>query len=350
MKHKNTAIGLSAAALLLATLACRAITDIFSPPTATPPTLPPVTVMPSLEPTFTPVIPPASCPNITDQIMQIANAVSEESGTVGNNSRDEDAEIFLVTYIVSGDEINNPFYEDVSSDLQNQQDDTATHQDIWIYFTALIPAGQRQVLAEYSVMTDGEDNLLAAVSQTYDDPALWNLEVDIADVNDAYDLTYTLVHEFGHLLTLNPDQVPPSTAVFDNPDDENIYLEEVSACPDYFPGEGCAKPDSYINAFYNQFWPDIIGELQNINLEEGDDVYYQRLDNFYVKYQDQFVNDYAATNPEEDIAEAWTFFVFGPKPNGDTIAEEKVLFFYAYPELAQLREQILSNLCAFLPQ
>jgi len=351
MKHKNTVIGLSAAALLLATLACRAATSAFFPPTATPPTLPPATIVPSVTPSLVPTtIPPASCPNITDQIMQIANAVSEEIGTVDNRSRDNDAETILVTYSISGDEISDPVYEDVSPDLQNQQEDTATHQDIWYYFTTLIPADQRQALAEYSVMTDGKDNLLAAVSQTYDDPALWNLEVDITDANDTYNLTYTLIHEFGHLLTLNPDQVPPSTAVFNNPDDDNIYLQEFSACPDYFPGEGCAEPDSYINAFYNQFWPDIHGELQNINLEEDDDVYYQRLDDFYIKYQDQFVNDYAATNPEEDIAEAWSFFVLGPKPNGDTIADEKILFFYDYPELIQLREQILSNLCNSFPQ
>ena len=355
MKHKNTAIGLFAASLLLATLACRAVTDAFFPPTEIPPTLPPATIVPSLVPSVTPSLvptipPPASCPNITDQIMQIANAAPEKSGTVDQRSRDNEAETILVTYTISGDEITDPVYEDVSSDLQNQQEDTATHQDIWNYFTTLIPADQRQILAEYSVMTDGKDNLLAAVSQTYDDPVLWNLEVDITDANDTYNLTYTLVHEFGHLLTLNSDQVPPSTAVFNNPDDDNIYFEEVSACPNYFPGEGCAKPNSYINAFYSQFWPDIHGELQNINLEEDDDVYYQRLDDFYIKYKDQFVNDYAATNPEEDVAEVWSFFVLGPKPNGDTIAEEKILFFYDYPELVQLREQTLSNLCNSFPQ
>jgi hypothetical protein len=350
MKNKNIAIGLFAAALFLATLACRAVTSAFSPATEVPQTLSPATIAPSVTPSLVPTTPPASCPSITNQIMQIANAVSEASDTVDNSSRDNDTGTILVTYTISGDKISDPVYKDVSSDLRNQQDDTATQQDIWNYFTTLIPTDQRQILVEYSVMTDGKDNLLAAVSQTYDDPALWNLEVDIADVNDTYNLTYTFIHEFGHLLTLNPDQVPPNTAVFNNPDDENLYLKEVSACPNYFPGEGCAKPNSYLNTFYNRFWTEIHGELQNINLEEDDDVYYQRLNDFYTKYQDQFVNEYAATNPEEDIAEAWSFFVLGPKPNGDTIAEKKVLFFYDYPELVQLRERILSNLCASLPQ
>ncbi|MBI3151573.1 MAG: hypothetical protein HYZ21_05540, partial [Chloroflexi bacterium] len=68
------------------------------------------------------------------------------------------------------------------------------------------------------------------------------------------------------------------------------------------------------------------------------------------KYEDRFVTSYAATNPEEDIAEAFTFFVFGPTPAGDTIAEKKVLFFYQYPELIELRVNILRNLCVNFPE
>ena len=29
-------------------------------------------------------------------------------------------------------------------------------------------------------------------------------------------------------------------AIFNNPEDDDIYFQEVSACPNYFPGEGCA--------------------------------------------------------------------------------------------------------------
>jgi hypothetical protein len=238
----------------------------------------------------------------------------------------------------------------VSSDLQDEQQDTSTHQRVWDYFTALIPEERRGMVAEYSIFTDGRGGSLAAVVQTFSDPDLWALEVDFADTTDPFDLTFTLVHEFGHLLTLGPDQVPPSLAVFNNPDDDNIYLEEVSACPQYFPGEGCANPDSYINAFYDQFWVDIHDEWNAINLEEDEDVYYERLDRFYEKYQDQFVTDYAATNPEEDMAESWAFFVLGPQPLGDTIAGQKMLFFYQYPELVELRARILDNLCRIFPE
>jgi len=304
--------------------------------------IPPVTEIPT---TDTPAgAAPVTCPVVTGKIMEKSLLEGDGKGEV------LDEEIVLVTYIVSGDKISDPYYEHVKPDLKDEQKDSIKHQHIWDYFTALIPADRRAAIGEYSIMTDGKDGALAAVSQTLKDPNAWALEVDIADSHDYYNLTFTLVHEFGHLLTLGPDQVPPDVAVFVNPDDDDLYLKEVSACPQYFPGEGCANADSYINAYYRQFWADIYEEWNKINLEENDDAYYARLDEFYYKYEDQFVTDYAATNPEEDMAETWAFFVLGPKPAGDTIAGKKILFFYQYPELVQLREEILNNLCASFPE
>jgi hypothetical protein len=338
---------LFAMAILASTLACAAITNIFSTeepvsylptfiPTASP-TMAPSTIAP---PTVTPTI-LASCPATLTEIMTAVTAFDDSTEqAIARNQ-----EIYIVTYDVNGDQIGNPYYESVQADLQDEQNDTATHQYIWNYFITLIPQYRRQVLAGYSIITDGPRNLLAAVVQSGNDPNLWILEVDIADAFDRADLTYTLVHEFGHLLTLSPDQVLPSAAIYHNPDDNDIYLQEAGACPNYFPGEGCSQPGSYINTFFNQFWLNIHAEWQQINLIEDDNQYHEALKDFYFAYRDQFVTDYAVTNPEEDIAESWTFFILSPMPDGDTIAEQKTLFFYAYPELVQLRNEILNNLC-----
>lgn len=286
-----------------------------------------------------------SCPVIADEIIALA-----ESGGEDVEENLLDTEMYLVTYTVSDDELIDPYYDEVSPEFQDQQDDEQTHQQVWKYFSSIIPASERSVIAEYSIITDGQGGTLAAVSQTQSDPNLWSLQVDIADTGNYHELTYTLVHEFAHVLTLGPQQVPPSRAVFNNPDDDDIYFDEASACPGHFPGEGCANADSYINVFYDQFWAELYEEWNEINLEEDDDAYYEKLDEFYYKYEDRFVTSYAATNPEEDIAEAFTFFVFGPTPAGDTIAEEKVLFFYQYPELIELRVNILRNLCVNFPE
>lgn len=283
------------------------------------------------------------CPVITGQIIELA---------VYGGEGDEDVldeELVLVSYTVKGDDIFDPVYERVSADLQDERDDTLAHQQIWEYFISLIPADSRGSIAEFAITTDGLGGTLASVAQTDYDPDLWILYVDFADTSNYYELTYTLVHEFAHLLTLGAEQVIPSLAIFNNPDDDNIYLRELSACQNYFPGEGCANPDSYINAFYYEFWDDIYEEWNAINLEEDEDAYTELLDEFYYNYEDRFVTSYAATNPEEDIAEAFTFFVFSPKPAGDTIAEEKTLFFYQYPELVELRAVILQNTCLNFP-
>ncbi len=340
MKPQSKLI-LASFALLFATLACATLMGEDQPETAFPipfATEEPVTEAPSPEAV-------ASCPAITNQIIERAILGGEE---VEENLLD--TEVTIVTYTLSGDELIGPFNGSVDSDLQDEQDNEQTHRHIWSYFTSIIPADQRDMIAEYAIITDGQGGTLAAVSQTYTAPNLWSLQVDIADTVNYYDLTFTLVHEFGHLLTLGPDQVPPSLAIFNNSEDDDFYFEEVSACPNYFPGEGCANSDSYIDDFYNQFWVDIYDEWNEINLEEDEDLYYEKLDEFYYKYENQFVTSYAATNPEEDIAEAWTFFIFGPEPAGDTIAEEKVLFFHQYPELVELRANILSNVCVALPK
>ncbi len=349
--------------ILLSSLACvtlmgkpaTAISDVPEPPAVTQVF---VTELPAEAPTVIPTVIPteipdeiASCPVITDRIIE-ANSpmiVEGDAETMDFGSRSEDNITYIVTYYISGNEINNPSFESVPSDLQDEQNDTATHQKLWGYFAALIPLESRKSLAEFSVMTDGRDNVLAAVAQTNDDPALWGLEVDIADSQDYYYLSYTLVHEFAHLLTLGSDQVPPSEAIFYDPENNDIYLNEVSACSNFFPGEGCANSDSYINQYYDQFWVNIYGEWNKIDLEENDDIYYEQLDKFYYKYQDQFVTDYSATHPAEDIAEAFSFFIFGEKPVGDTIAEQKILFFYNYPELVDLRTKIIGNLCVVFP-
>ncbi len=298
----------------------------------------------NIEPSSEGAMQQASCPVITGQIIELA--VSGGEGV--EDLRDE--ELVIVIYTVEGEDIFEPVYEDVPADLQDAQEDAETHQQLWEYFLALIPMEQRVSIAEYAITTDGQGGTLASVSQTTYDPSLWVLHVDIADTADYHELTYTLVHEFAHLLTLGPDQVTPSLAVFNNPDDNNIYLKEVSACPDYFPGEGCANADSYIDDFYYEFWDELREEWDPINLEEDEDSRTELVDEFYSRYEDRFVTSYAATNPEEDIAEAFTFFVFSPKPAGDTIAEEKILFFHQYPELVALRATILNNMCASFPQ
>ncbi len=255
-----------------------------------------------------------------------------------------DEEAFLVSYVIDNDALVSPIFEPVDDEtLLAYQQDTQTQTAAWEYFADIIPPDEREELTYFAVLTDGKGGALAAVEPSMDDPSLWQLDLDIADTADTLDLTYTLIHEFGHLLTLNAEQVPPDMEIFEDPENDSLYEEKIAACTTYFPGEGCAAEDSYLYQFYETFWAEMYDEWLAIDSIEDDDEYYEAFDAFYARHQDEFVTDYAAMNPEEDIAESWTFFVIRPKPKGETIAEQKILFFYQFPELVALREEIASR-------
>jgi len=344
----NLRILLSITALLFSTLACRAATRLIIPdtPTPVPPTLTPIPPTLTPIPTFTPtLVVSASCPVLTTDILD--TALSFEGASKEGNDEEES----LASYSVDGDDLSQPFFEAaVPDDLKDERDDTATHESIWGLFTRLIPLEQREFVDGFFIVSDGSGNTLAAVGQSSNDPEEWVLEVDILDATDDYVLTVTLLHEFAHLLTLNSTQVPPSIPIFEDPDNDSIYQSELATCPQYFPGEGCSNPNSYINLFFERFWFDLFAEWQEIKAEEDEDTFHNMLDDFYDTYQDQFLTDYAPTSPAEDIAESWAFFVLSPKPERISIASEKILFFYEFPELVELRGEILNQLCVEFPQ
>ena len=173
-------------------------------------------------------------------------------------------------------------------------------------------------------------------------------EMDLIDGGNFPDLATTVIHEFAHLLTLDDSQITTDFPVFENPDSQQIYDRESAACLNYFTFEGCSNADSYLNTFFDRFWPDIYAEWQAIDAVTDQDLLDQKLSRFYQKYASQFVSEYAATSPSEDIAETFMYFIFVPRPSDTTIADQKILFFYDYPGMVALRERILENLCTYV--
>lgn len=148
---------------------------------------------------------------------------------------------------------------------------------------------------------------------------------------------------------MSPSQVPPDLQIFNNPHSRRLLAQAQAACPSFFPGEGCSLPNSYINAYFDQFWLDVYDEWSSIDAIDDDDRRDTRLNSFYQKYSERFVDPYAVTTPAEDIAETWTYFILEPLPDGVSVADEKILFFYQYPELVTLRLEILESLCKAQP-
>jgi hypothetical protein len=101
-----------------------------------------------------------------------------------------------------------------------------------------------------------------------------------------------------------------------------------------------------MTAYFERFWRDIYDEWLAIVEEPNDRTRFEMFGKFYTTYFERFVSNYAPTSPAEDIAESFSFFILAPKPDVLTTSDEKIQFFYAYPELVQLRTEILGNVCA----
>lgn len=194
----------------------------------------------------------------------------------------------------------------------------------------------KKYITSINLFTDGEDNTLASMSAINPENTEWEVSIDTLDVNlkrkePEYVLqyTHTFIHEFGHLFTLNAEQVEYSES--EEQTDDSRYLTQ----------EGLARKKSYVNAFVRKFWNmDLLTEWDKTQEIESPEKKAKSLEKFYKKRPSEFVTQYASESPEEDIAESWTFFVLFDKPKNNSKANEKILFFYNYPELVKYREAI----------
>ncbi|WP_461205022.1 hypothetical protein [Clostridium sp. DL1XJH146] len=223
--------------------------------------------------------------------------------------------------VLSEDSIFNS--EDISKDEMD------TYEKAFDHIGKIIPDKCMMMIVRFEVNTDGYDGVLAHVIED-GDKNLWRLAIDIKDtVNEdgtfSEEGTETIIHEMGHLLTLNNEQ---------------LMLEENDRLDTYVLEEGQLKEPAYLNLFYQEFWKDIIDEHTSMTEEDPEEGSYT----FYEKYNDRFVSDYAATNPAEDIAETFRVFITGDKPQGNTIADQKVNFFYGFDEMVGYRDEIWRNL------
>jgi len=348
--------GVSIALLVLIMVVCIVLVSVF---TVLEPSIVPLLADLNPSPTTLPILQPTpkiKCPN-----GNCANAcLSKLTAFLQTNSIPESAPksafqhsqginpLLLVTYRLNGNQLGSPqFSPNVPSTLLKVQQDISPQEKIWNYFAAIIPANQRQELVAYMISTDGKGNMLASVEQSVDRPQDWGLNVDIADAGQPRDLTFSLLHEFGHLLTLNDSQVTPDPAFLAHPDDVQVYQQDAAKCPQYLTSGGCSQPNSYLNEFFDQFWPKIYDEWKKVNAGKDQNNYSSLLAKFYENHHTHFNTPYSATSPEEDIAESWAYFVLTPKPAKDSLAHRKLLFFYNYPDLVDLRSQIIYGICNY---
>lgn len=284
------------------------------------------------------------CMVVGDQLVQ---KLREQFGDLltdyeHKESDENSEEQTLVTYGIEKDgRLADPEYEDVDGALAAYQEQEARHQYIWDMFRALVPSGELTDIIGFIVMTDGHGGTLASVEPSANDIEKWLLAVDIKDAQEEMSMRVTLLHEMAHILTLKKSQLAMDEAVLFAEEADPVHREAENRCSTYFvPGMGCTRDGSYLYRFFEQFWADRIEEWRERGA--GSDEAETAL--FYEDYENEFVTEYAATNAEEDIAESWVYYLLSPRPEGNERWEEKLLFFYQYPELVELRVAILNAL------
>ncbi|WGX74814.1 hypothetical protein QJS64_11795 [Paraclostridium bifermentans] len=203
------------------------------------------------------------------------------------------------------------------NDKENEE-----YENIWEKIKFILPNKGLENFDELYLTTDGKLNELASVKVNNDSGSRWIMNIDPEDVvfKNKNKLFYeTILHEYFHYMTLNDKQVKYT---------ENYNMKN-------YCEEGLvSNKNSYINDFYNEFWKDIL-EDRNINKEN---LY------FYDRHKNSFVDEYASTDPSEDIAETFSYFVLNNKPRGHSIKDQKINFFYKYKDLVELRNQLRSKI------
>jgi hypothetical protein len=263
----------------------------------------------------------------------------------GTSSGQElDKETLIATYTVNGETITALSLPSLDGRMEALQQDTSLHEEIWSFITTLVPVEYRMEVTRFRLFTDGIGGALGAV-KPMDNPQDWMIEIDIQDADDLPTLTTTLIHETAHLLTLNSLQMETYPPLFEKPQDDAAFQRGKAACPTYFLYEGCSYPDSYLNLFFQHYWEQVYNDWLPIQEEEKEGKRTNMLAELYNQYAAEFVSSYAVTSPEEDIAETFLYFVLSPQPAGESIADQKILFFYEYPALVDLRTHMRSVLC-----
>ncbi|HSM65451.1 MAG TPA: hypothetical protein VK860_04020 [Ilumatobacteraceae bacterium] len=181
-------------------------------------------------------------------------------------------------------------------------EDDPTILDAWEALSTIAPATQLSDLALFAGFEpDGEvaAETLAFVNALDADGAQFQMSVNTVEAEvDPDELLLTLAHEFSHVFAGTAEQL-------DRTD------EAIDACSTYFNGEGCYLPDSLMLAWIDAFWDDALLASVDPFEDSPEDA------DARCATEDGFFGPYAATNPEEDFAEAFSAFVFGLEPDTD---------------------------------
>lgn len=220
---------------------------------------------------------------------------------------------------------------EVRSELQLPPTASTRHQQYADKLRLVLPPQYRDYIDQFVVFTNHPDDIAAYVAVSSDGRnTTWMYGVSAEEINFAPNSESSvelMVHEFAHIFSL--DQLVSSRTPTTN-------------CPALYADMTCFAPGSYLDEFVTDFWDNqLLADLTDARNSRNPE---RELLEFYERYESEFVSDYAATDPSEDFAESFAWYVLDEPVRQGTVAADKVDFMDQFRVIRSYKDHIQSQL------
>lgn len=252
------------------------------------------------------------------QIILLQNQLylmSEQSGAEGTASG-------LHTVFENNNSVVAKYFVTDVTDVDRIQN--ASHRDYFLRVVDVMPKEYVAKISQFMVFNGADTTFAAYVETVAPQHETWQYAIhqDMLAWPNSVDNTELIVHELAHIISYEEVIGIPKPAT--------------QKCDEYFATFGCPLANSYLSQFVKYFWTDVDLDraLRFTNANSFDEIslYY---DNNKTKY----VTEYAASSPEEDFAETFTYFMLDLPVSGEG-AQNKHDFFESYKELEDIKRVI----------
>lgn len=203
-----------------------------------------------------------------------------------------------------------------------------SYQSYFKRLLSILPDQYDSHIDELVIFTNGNQDVGAYVETQVPYTKDWRYAVRDSEITEdplSRASTELMIHEFAHIFSL--DQVFK---------ERNI----AATCHPYFADEVCYGTNSYLGEFINEFWSTrMLDDLQSVQAGSR----FAQAD-FYNRYESQFVSEYAATDPAEDFAESFVWYVYGEMAPRGSVADKKIEFFDRFSFTQALADEIIKEL------
>lgn len=210
------------------------------------------------------------------------------------------------------------------SDVQNILD--PEHRRYLARIYDVFPDVYDQKLSEFVIFSEAEGNYEAFVQTIPPEHDQWSFAIsaDLLGREDRESNTALLVHELSHIISYE------SIA--------GVSLPKSASCHEYFQVNGCPKANSYLAVFVDTFW-DTTDLDRAVRFTQTADTI-GAADEYFQSTENQYLNGYAALNPEEDFAESFAQYALSRESQMSTIASQKVWWFDQFSDLQDIRQSV----------